>query len=265
MTAAPPLGICTGTVEPGIAFGGFGPVDALMWRGACVGMCGWRPGTRPEGPRPECMDCARARHGLGDAYVKRGPWRPTVHALGAGFDGGVDRVERPVGDSFRRTTATHTVLRPAVEVSPTDPSLPAGVRRLAELRPGTRVTLAVAADAAGGIVATLAVRAPGIGYAVYRRAEGGAWGFSGGAVLAPRPPHRLPARPHLMRANVGQFTAALLGQEYDPNPVLDVAEVQRAPTPKGRCPGCGAEVSLTKAGAVYASHKCQTRAIEGRS
>ena len=55
MTAVPPLGICTGVVEPGVAFGGFGPIDAFSWRGACVGMCGWRPGTRPGGPRPECV------------------------------------------------------------------------------------------------------------------------------------------------------------------------------------------------------------------
>ena len=260
MTAVPPLGICTGTVEPGIAFGGFGPVDALMWRGACVGMCGWRPGTRPEGPRPECMDCARARHGLGDPYAPRGAWRPTVHALGAGFDGGVDRVERPVGDSFRRTTATHTVLRPATELSPHDPSLPRTVRQLVESAPGVRVFAAVALGADGAILASVSVRAAGVGYVVYERPEGGAWRFARGAVLAPRPRHRLPARPHLMRANVGRFTAAMLGEEYDPTPVEP-----REAAAKGRCPGCGAEVSMTKAGAVYASHKCQTRAIEGRS
>ena len=261
MTTAPPLGICTGTVEPGVAFGGFGPIDAFSWRGSCVGMCGWRPGARPEGPRPECMDCARARHGLGDPYAPRGAWAPAVHALGAGFVPVNGPVKQPVVQPVNRPV----VLRRSTELSPHDPSLPASVRRLAELRLGTRVTLAVASDATGGIVASLAVRAPGVGYVVYERPEGGAWRFARGAVLAPRPRHRLPARPHLMRANVGRFTAALLGEEYESTPVLDVAEPVRAAAAKGRCPGCGAEVSMTKAGAVYASHKCTTKAIEGRS
>ena len=246
MTAVPPLGICTGTVEPGIAFGGFGPVDAFMWRGACVGGCGWRPGTRPDGPRPECMDCARARHGLGDPYVQRGAWAPAVHALGVGFVPNVARVlALPVGNVDR-----WTVPRPAVEVSPTDTSLPQGVRALVTLAPAdrTRVTLVVAVDGDGAVLASLAVRVPGVGYAVYTRGEEGAWAFRNGVVLDDG----------VMRpANVGRFAAALRGEEYVPPAPREAAA-------KGTCPTCGAEVNLTKGGAVYASHKCQTRAIEGR-
>lgn len=264
MTVAPPLGICTGTVEPGVAFGGFGPVSPFMWRGACIGGCGWRPGCAEEYPAPECLDCARARHGLGDAYLKRGRWAPSVAPERWSWRPWNRPVTEPVNLPVKPPV---TVLRPATELSPHDPSLPRGVRQLVELADAdrARVTLAIACDADGRIVASLAVRVRGVGHVVYERTEGGAWRFAGGSVLAPRPRHRLPARMHRMRANVGRFTAALLGREYDPTPVLDVAEPVRAAASKGRCPGCGAEVSLTKAGAVYASHKCQTRAIEGRS
>jgi hypothetical protein len=65
-----------------------------------------------------------------------------------------------------------------------------------------------------------------------------------------------------MRANVGRFTAALAGVEYEP---ATAAVEPPAPSPRGTCPGCGADVALTKAGAVYASHKCRSRAVEGRS
>lgn len=376
---APPLGVVTGAILPPEVFGGFGPVDAFTWRGACVGGCGARPGCREESPAPECSGCGRTRHGLTDV-APRVPWRPAVHALGAYrllitasrtwddvatlravLDGYADRygarlvvvhghcpdggdaiadawyVERygreperhpadwslhgraagpirnsamvstrpdeclaflrdgsrgtadcagkaeragipttrylygqpttnqlPVAASVAAATGP-TVLRPATDVRPDDPALPAGVRRLVAVAPaGTRVTLAVAADADGVPVASLAVRMPGVGFAVYeRRGEGGAWRFANAVAVAPRPRHRLPARAHLMRANVGRFTAALLGEEYDPTPTLDVAPP--APVPTGVCPGCDAEVRLTQAGAIYANHRCKSKTIEGRS
>lgn len=257
MSTAPPLGICTGVVEPGVAFGGFGPASAFAWRGSCVGMCGGRPMCAEDYPRPECSGCMRARHGVPDVLTS--PWRPAVHALGIGFAPTAPRQEpdAPTVDRW-------AILRPATEVSPHDPSLPSTVRKLVESASGVRVYAAVH-SAAGLIVASLSVRAAGVGYVVYERLEGGAWRFARGAVLTPRPRHRLPARPHLMRANVGRFAAALAGVEYDPSPVLDVAELQRPTAARGTCPGCGAEVSLTKSGAVYASHKCQTKGVEGRS
>lgn len=263
MSIAPPLGICTGVVEPAEVFGGFGPVPGLVgaWRGACIGNCGGRPMCAAELPAPECSGCGRVRHRL-PADTPRVPWRPAVHALGTDW--------RPAGSlpvpAAELLPDRWAILRPATEISPHDPSLPRTVlRSLIDSAPGLRVFVAVAADAAGNVLASVSVRAPGVGYVVYERPEGGAWRYARGAVLAPRPRHRLPARLHLMRANVGRFTAALLGEEYDPTPVADVAESVRAAAARGTCPGCGAEVSLTKAGAVYASHKCQTRAIEGRS
>jgi hypothetical protein len=233
---APPLGICTGVVEPGVAFGGFGPASAFAWRGSCVGMCGGRPMCAEELPAPECSGCARQRHGVQDG--PHGVIGPVIARILSVNLPVVQPVSEPVAQRW-------TVLRPATEVSPHDPSLPRSVRALAELGPaGTRVTLAVAGDAVGGVLASLAVRAPGVGYAVYTRGEGGAWGFARGAA-AGRP------------CNAGQFAAALRGEVYVPPPPRAAA--------KAPCPGCGAEVSMTKAGAVYASHKCQTRAIEGRS
>ena len=253
MSTAPPLGICTGTVEPGVAFGGFGPSAdiASQWRGSCIGGCGARPYSREESPTPTCLDCMRARHWPQghSSGVPIGKWHPTVAPERWSWRPWNRLVVEPVAQPVKRPVKRPvTVLRPAVEVSPHDPSLPRSVRQLVELRPDTRVTLAVAADTAGGVVASLAVRAPGVGYAVYRRAEGGAWGFSGGALVAP----------HLRACNAGQFAAALRGVEYVPPAPRELAT-------KGTCSGCGAEVSLTKGGAVYASHKCQTRAIEGRS
>lgn len=259
MIYIPPLGVVAGAILPPEVFGGFGPVDAFTWRGACVGGCGARPGCRAEEPAPECSGCGRARRGLTDV-APRVPWRPAVHALGADWQ----PTAPLVSDSPSSSPSTPSILRPATDVRPDDPALPAGVRRLVAIAPaGTRVTLAVAVDADGAPVASLAVRVPGVGYAVYTRGESGAWRFSTAAVLAPRPRHRLPARLHLQRANVGRFTAALLGQEYDAMPALDVAPP--APVPTGVCPGCGAEVRLTQAGAIYANHRCKSKTIEGRS
>lgn len=253
--AAPPLAHVTGAVLPG-EVGGFGPASAFQWRGACVGGCGGRPGCRAEEPQPECSGCARKRHGIVEGV--RTPWRPTV-GLAAPASA---RLPVPAIAPLAERWA---VLRPATEVRADDPSLPRTVLRAlaGAARAPLRVFVAVAADAAGNVVASVTVRARGVGYVAYERREGGAWRFTGGAVLAPRPQHRLPARLHLMKANVGRFTAALAGVEYDPAPALDTAPPE--PKPRGVCPGCGAEVALTKAGAVYASHKCRSNAVEGRS
>ena len=161
-------------------------------------------------------------------------------------------VKQPVAEPVKQPVA---VLRPAVDISPTDPSLPAAVAGLLQLAAAhghhARVTASVAARGAG-VVAALAVRVPGVGCTVYER-TGDSWTFANAVLLAP----------WLRRANVGQFRAALSGAEYVP-------PAPRAAAPKGPCPGCGAEVSLTKDGAVFKNHKCRMsgtfrQMVEGRS
>jgi hypothetical protein len=130
-----------------------------------------------------------------------------------------------------------------------DAGLPSAVKGLLRLAgDGARVTAAVAARADGGIVASLAVRVPGVGFAVYTRGEDGAWGTAG-AVLAD---------PQLRRVGVTEFAARLAGVDYVP-------PAPRPPAPKATCLGCGAEVSVTGAGVIYKSHKCKAGGTEGRS
>jgi hypothetical protein len=148
---------------------------------------------------------------------------------------------------------TPRVLRSGVELAHDDPSLPTSVRALLpSCPPGARLTAAVAHDDAG-VLASLALRVPGVGWGVWRRREGGSWGFADGALLLP----------HLRRANAGQLTAALRGEAYLP-------PAPRPPALKTACPGCGAEVSTTKDGKIYKSHRCMTggtfrQRVEGRS
>lgn len=244
MGLAPPLAHVTGAVEPGEAFGGFGPVDAFLWRAACVGGCGARPGCREESPRPECSGCGRRRHGVVDGphgVIGPVPARILPGELDAR---NVARVlPLPVGN------VGPTVLRPAADMS-ADAGLPSAVRGLLLLAgPAARVTAAVAARPGdGGIVASLAVRVPGVGFAVYLRGEDGAWGTAG-AVLAD---------PFLRRVGVTEFAARLAGIDYVP-------PAPRPAAAKAPCPGCGAEVSVTGAGVIYKSHKCKTGGTEGRS
>lgn len=241
------LGHVTGTVEPGEVFGSFGPVDAFAWRGSCVGGCGARPGVREEGPAPECSGCARARHGITHAGGAIGRITPVPARILPGELDAPYRVLEPTPPSYPAAlTSPITVLRAATEVSTTDASLPRAVRALCELAPGARAFAAVISRD-GVVSASLAVRVPGVGHAIYERPEGGSWGWSRGVL----------DRPHVRRCNAGQFKAALAGAEYVP-------PVPRA-VRKGPCPKCGAEVSITAAGAVYASHKCTSKTIEGRS
>lgn len=251
MVIAPPLAHVTGAVELAEVFGAFGPASALTWVGACVGMCGSRPGCREECPAPECSGCGRARHGITHDGGAIGRITPVPARVRAGELGSVQQQVEP---RMQQQSAV-AVLRPAVDISPTDPSLPAAVAGLLQLAAvhghHARVTASVAARGAG-VVAALAVRVPGVGCTVYER-TGDSWTFANATL----------AVPHLRRANVGQFRAALSGAEYVP-PAL------RAAAPKGPCPGCGAEVSLTKDGAVFKSHKCRMsgtfrQMVEGRS
>lgn len=143
-----------------------------------------------------------------------------------------------------------TILRAAAPLALDDPALPRAVRGLAQLaaREGWPLTLtaAVASDDRG-MVASVAVRVQGLGYAVYARREDG-WEFRGAVV----------ADPYVRRANVGQFAAALQREVYVP-------PAPKAPAAKVACPGCAAEVSVTAAGAIYANHKCKINKTEGRS
>jgi len=161
--------------------------------------------------------------------------------------------EPQVSASPSSNPSTVTVLRPATTLQLDDPALPSAARRLAVAAQdhgwAATLTAAVAADDRG-VVASVAVRVSGLGYAVYRRRPDAAdgWGFESGVV----------ADPYVRKVNVGQFTAALMRVPYVPP-----APVERAPAVKAPCPGCGAEVSLTALGKIYASHRCKT--TEGRS
>lgn len=238
----PPLAHVTGAVEPGEAFGGFGPVDAFLWRGACVGGCGARPGCREESPRPECSGCGRRRHGIVD-----GAYHGVIGPVPARILPG--ELGPPMTPPTTPPTVRPQVLRPAADMS-ADAGLPSAVRGLLQLAgDGARVTAAVAArPGEGGIVASLAVRVPGVGFAVYLRGEDGAWKATG-AVLAD---------PHLRRVGVTEFAARLAGTDYVP-------PAPRPPAAKAPCPGCGVEVSVTGAGVIYKSHKCKVSGTEGRS
>jgi hypothetical protein len=245
---APPLAHVTGTVEPGEAFGGFGPVDAFLWRGACIGGCGARPGCRAEESAPECSGCGRARHGITGDGSARGIVGPVLARV---LPGELGRpTTPPIDPSNGPSPIGPQVLRPAADMDPADAGLPSAVRGLLKLAgDGARVTAAVAARPGdGGIVASLAVRVPGVGFAVYTRGEGGAWATAGAVLVDP----------HLRRIGVTEFAARLAGVEYAP-------PAPRPPAAKAPCPGCGAEVSVTKDGKIYASHRCRTGGTEGRS
>lgn len=234
----------TGAVEPGEVFGGFGPVDAFLWRGSCVGECGARPGCGEESSRPECSGCGRRRHGVVDG--PHGVIGPVPARILPGELGQPMAAVQPLSASLAPAT---TILRAATQLDSADASLPSAVRGLLKLAgPAARVTAAVAARADGAIVASLAVRVPGTGCAVYTRGEDGAWKAAGAMLIAP----------HLRRVGVTEFAAVLSGVEFVP-------PAPRPPAAKVPCPGCGAEVSVTSAGVIYKSHKCKTSGTEGRS
>lgn len=244
----PPLAVVTGAQDIAPVHGGFGPSpDPFLWQGACY-TCGKPVACVAGYSAPECVDCMRTRHGIVDRPIvdRSRVVPPVVAAILPG-----ERPRRAGQQALQVKQPQVTVLRPATELSPIDSALPGGVRALlsaaASIGHPCRVTAAVAADERG-VLATVAVRVPGLGYAVYRRRDGGAWGFSAGAV----------ADPKLRPVNVGQFVAALMGVEYVPPAPRELAA-------KGACPTCGGEVSLTKTGAVYASHRCKINNTEGRS
>jgi hypothetical protein len=243
---APPLGHVTGAVELPEVYGDFGPVPGTInWRGACVGGCGARPGCRADEPAPECGGCGRARHGVIGDGGPIGVWRPVVARVLPGELGPTTANPRPAAPAL---ATAPLILRRAVEVSHDDASLPTAVRGLLRLTgPAARVTAAVAARPDGAIVASLAVRIPGVGYAVYTRGEDGAW-ETAGAVLA---------APHLRKVGVTEFAAILAGVEYVPPAPRE--------TIRGCCVACRAEVSITTDGKIYASHKCKVNKTEGRS
>lgn len=247
MIPAPPLTHVTGAVELAEVYGAFGPASALTWVGACVGMCGARPGCREECPAPECSGCGRARHGITHDGGAIGRITPVpARVLPGELDDG-QPVDLSAAEPVKQPV---TVLRPAVDISPQDASLPAAVAGLLQLAAAhghrARVTASVGMRG-GAVVAALAVRVSSVGCAVYER-TGDGWRAASAMLIAP----------HLRRANVTAFAAALSGVEYVP-------PAPRPPAERGPCPGCGAEVSLTKAGAVRKNHKCGKRAVEGRS
>jgi hypothetical protein len=245
MGIAPPLGHVTGAVEPAEVFGRFGPSAdiASLWQGACIGGCGLRPFAHEDSPTPTCLECMRLRHGVTRSGEDIGSWHPTIARVLPG------ELSPPISPPISPPKPPPQVLRQAVEVSHDDASLPPTVRGLLKLAgPAARVTAAVAVRPDGGIVASLAVRVPGTGFAVYTRGEDSAWA-AGGAMLAD---------PQLRRVGVTEFAARLAGVEYVP-------PAPPEPAWRGCCVQCRAEVSITKDGKIYASHKCKINGVEGRS
>ena len=166
----------------------------------------------------------------------------------AATDAAVARIDAPPAPA----AASVRVLTSARPYNIATPGTPAGVRRLAELAQehghAVRVTFALAEDAEGVLIASLAVRMPGVGFAVYtRRVREASSGWEAGTVI-------LRGRV----AGVNELKAHLRGVEYVPLP-------PKPPAYKVPCQGCGAWVSITGAGKIYSSHKCKVSGTEGRS
>lgn len=151
------------------------------------------------------------------------------------------------------------VLTSARPYNPATPGTPAGVKSLVALAPAARVTFALAEDtAADRLIASLAVRfGPGCpvrGYAVYTRTQSpgkGVGGWEGGGCVLWTPAPRV--------VGVNELKAALQDIPYVPPP-------PREPPWRACCVACRAEVSVTRDGRIFASHKCKTTTgTEGRS
>jgi hypothetical protein len=211
----------------------------------------WRRVGRGAGPqrnaamvasRPaECVafirDASRGATGCAE-LAERAGIPTTRHAYGQPAD---EPVNQPVNEPV-------VVIRAAQPLADDDLSLPGPVRRLVGLArdAGWQVQLTgAAAQDRRGLIVSVALRFPGRGYAMYARRDG-AWAWRGGHLVG------------VGAVNVGRLEAAIAGGVYAPPP-------PRPPAQKVPCPGCGREVSLTKAGAIFKGHKCATTKVEGRS
>lgn len=154
------------------------------------------------------------------------------------------------------------VLASARPYDPATPGTPAAVAGLAALAAAAtppldaRVTFALAEDAGSGeLIASLAVRVPAVGCAVYtRRVRETSSGWTAAGVVLWTAPRGLRV------AGVNELKAALVGVPYVPPP-------PRPPPFKVPCQGgCGVWAPITGDGRIYASHKCKTTTgTEGRS
>ena len=87
----------------------------------------------------------------------------------AAHDAAVRAEDTPPAPPAASTVRVLTSARP---YDPATPSTPTAVKGLAALAPAARVTFALAEDTADGrLIASLAVRIPGVGYAVYARTQ----------------------------------------------------------------------------------------------
>lgn len=166
----------------------------------------------------------------------------------AATDAAVARIDTPPAPA----AASVRVLTSARPYNIETPGTPAGVRSLAELAEAhgyaARVTFALAEDGAGVLIASLAVRIAGVGFAVYtRRVREASSGWEAGAVVL---------RGRVVGVN--ELRAHLAGVPYVPPP-------PKPPAFKVPCQGCGTWVSITGAGKIYSSHKCKVSGTEGRS
>lgn len=230
----------------------------------CTG-CGRTTAQHPAYSRPpRCMDCARRDFGLDDSrwFTPIGSWHPTIARV---LPGERPRAVAELGAGRPAPAAPYAILRPAQLYDLATPGTPAGilaVARAAQQGGGWRTvaTFALAADPAGVVVASLALRLcgdlpgrPRRAWVVYARQAAGGW-ESRGASLLDHGAERT-VRP----VGIEELKATLRGDTWVP-------PAPRPPAPTVPCPSCGAPARLTGAGKIYANHRCATTTgTEGRS
>lgn len=181
-----------------------------------------------------------------------------------------DRAVAELSAGLVAPAPAYTILRPAQPYDLATPGTPRAVLDVAKAAAAGGVyactcTFALAADAAGGMVASLALRfaddlpgRPRRAWVVYVRAEdeGGAvaWRPNGAALLdgadAGRPMRQL---------GVTELKAVLAGVPYVPL-------APRPAAPKLQCQTCDKITSFSvSTWRPYARHRCETRQSEGRS
>lgn len=181
-----------------------------------------------------------------------------------------DRTVAELAAGVAPPAPAYTVVRPAQPYDLATPGTPRAVLDVAKAASAGGVyacmcTFALAADAAGGVVASLALRfagdlpgRPRRAWVVYVRSadEDGAvtWKPNGAALLDATDPGR-PMR----QLGVTELKAVLAGVPYVP-------PVPRPAAPKLQCQTCDKITSFSiSTWRPYARHRCETKQSEGRS